>query len=55
VAGVTGLVGWAKALFAPCPPALFDCGNGGHASLCPPHTARHCEEQTDEAIQLAAL
>src|SRR3981081_2355216 len=43
-------VGWAKALFAPCPPSLFLllC-SGGHASLCPPYETRH----EDPAINAA--
>src|ERR1700676_3195823 len=33
--GASEIVGWAKALFAPCPP--FYNRHGGHASLCPPY------------------
>src|SRR3984957_9867748 len=30
------VVGWAKALLAPCPPLVRSSYDGGHAALCPP-------------------
>src|SRR6202035_3818613 len=38
------VVGWAKALSAPCPPFARSSYDGGHAALCPPYGFASCNE-----------